>query len=29
MITYTNYKFVFPLKALGLYATKHGNANLL
>lgn len=29
MISYPNYKFVFPIKALGMYATKYGDEDLL
>lgn len=29
MISYPNYKFIFPLKALGMYAKKYGDNVLL
>lgn len=29
MISYPNYKFVFPIKALGMYAAKYGDEELL
>lgn len=29
MIEYPNYKFYFPIKALGMYAKKYGNPKLL
>jgi lanosterol synthase len=29
MITYPNYKFYFPIKALGMYAKTFGNERLL
>lgn len=29
MISYTNYKYIFPIKALGLFARKYGNINAL
>lgn len=29
MISYPNYKFIFPIKALGMFATKYGNKKLL
>ncbi|KAG7133166.1 Lanosterol synthase like protein [Verticillium longisporum] len=29
MISYTNYKYIFPIKALGLFARKYGNINVL
>jgi lanosterol synthase len=29
MISYPNYKFIFPIKALGMFATKYGNVKLL
>jgi lanosterol synthase len=25
MISYPNYKFIFPIKALGMYAERHGD----
>jgi len=25
MISYPNYKFIFPMKALGMYAKKYGD----
>ena len=28
MITYPNYKFYFPIKALGMYANRFGNEDL-
>lgn len=28
MISYPNYKFYFPIKALGMYATRSGNLDL-
>jgi squalene cyclase len=28
MITYVNYKFIFPIKALGMYEKRFGNAEL-
>jgi squalene cyclase len=29
MITYPNYKFYFPVKALGMYLTRYGDAELM
>ena len=29
MISYPNYKFIFPMKALGMYAQKYGDEELL
>jgi lanosterol synthase len=29
MISYPNYKFVFPMKALGMFAKKYGDIPLL
>ena len=29
MISYPNYKFIFPIKALGMYAKKYGDVELL
>jgi hypothetical protein len=29
MITYPNYKFYFPIKALGMYQKRFGNEKLL
>lgn len=29
MISYPNYKFIFPMKALGMYARKYGDETLL
>jgi len=29
MISYPNYKFIFPIKALGMYAKRYGNEELL
>ena len=29
MISYPNYKFIFPIKALGMYAEKFGNEEAL
>lgn len=29
MISYPNYKFYFPIKALGMYAKRFGNTKLL
>jgi lanosterol synthase len=29
MISYPNYKFIFPIKALGMFATKYGDVKLL
>lgn len=29
MISYPNYKFYWPIRALGLYARKYGNEELL
>jgi lanosterol synthase len=29
MISYPNYKFIFPMKALGMFATKYGDVKLL
>jgi lanosterol synthase len=29
MITYPNYKFYFPVKALGMYMKRHGDEELL
>jgi lanosterol synthase len=29
MISYPNYKFIFPIKALGMYAKRFGNDALL
>lgn len=28
MISYPNYKFIFPIKALGMYAKRFGNTPL-
>jgi len=28
MISYPNYKFIFPIKALGMFAKKFGNVEL-
>ena len=28
MISYPNYKFIFPVKALGMFAKRHGNLDL-
>ena len=28
MISYPNYKFIFPIKALGMYAGKYGDLDL-
>jgi len=28
MISYPNYKFIFPIKALGMFAKRHGNLDL-
>lgn len=28
MISYPNYKFIFPMKALGMYAKRYGDAPL-
>jgi len=28
MISYPNYKFIFPIKALGIFANRHGNAEI-
>ena len=28
MISYPNYKFIFPIKALGMFANKFGNPEL-
>lgn len=28
MISYPNYKFIFPIKALGMYAKRFGNEPL-
>lgn len=28
-ISYPNYKFIFPMKALGMYATRYGDRSLL
>lgn len=28
MISYPNYKYYFPIKALGLYAKKYGNPEM-
>jgi lanosterol synthase len=28
MISYPNYKFIFPIKALGMFAKRHGNVEL-
>lgn len=29
MISYPNYKFIFPMKALGMFATKYGDVKLM
>lgn len=29
MISYPNYKFTFPIKAMGMFATRYGNKALL
>lgn len=29
MISYPNYKFIFPIKALGMFAKRFGNPELL
>ena len=29
MISYPNYKFIFPIKALGMFAKKYGNPEML
>ena len=29
MISYPNYKFIFPIKALGMFARKYGDVELL
>lgn len=29
MISYPNYKFIFPIKALGMFAKRHGDLELL
>jgi lanosterol synthase len=29
MISYPNYKFIFPMKALGMFAKKYGDVPLL
>jgi len=29
MISYPNYKFIFPIKALGMYAKRFGNEELV
>lgn len=29
MISYPNYKFIFPIKALGMFAKRFGNLELL
>jgi lanosterol synthase len=29
MISYPNYKFIFPIKALGMYARRFGDEKLL
>lgn len=29
MISYPNYKFIFPIKALGMFAKRFGNIELL
>lgn len=29
MIAYPNYKFVFPIQALGMFAKRFGNSNLV
>lgn len=29
MISYPNYKFIFPIKALGMFAQRYGDAPLL
>lgn len=29
MISYPNYKFIFPIRALGLYAKEFGNEAIL
>lgn len=28
MISYPNYKYIFPIKALGMFAKKHGNIKI-
>lgn len=28
MISYPNYKFIFPIKALGMYAQRYGDEEL-
>lgn len=28
MISYPNYKFIFPIKALGMYASHFGNTEM-
>jgi lanosterol synthase len=28
MISYPNYKFIFPIKALGMFAKKYGDVEL-
>lgn len=29
MISYPNYKYIFPIKALGMFAKRFGNAKIL
>ena len=29
MISYPNYKYIFPIKALGMFAKKYGNPELV
>lgn len=29
MISYPNYKFIFPIKALGMYAKRFGNEEVV
>jgi lanosterol synthase len=29
MISYPNYKFIFPVKALGMYAKRFGNEEII
>jgi lanosterol synthase len=29
MISYPNYKFIFPIKALGIFASRYGDVKLL
>jgi len=29
MISYPNYKYIFPIKALGMFATKYGNPTMV